>query len=92
MAKTIAAPVVFHGCYDLLLFIQAGECKKWMWCLNLIATTLMVCVAQYMLPIVKKIQETYRGDPPDADVHALIASGAIARPCHKCPTCCMCCY
>ena len=88
--QTIAMPVLFHGTYDLLLFIQAGECDEWMWVLNFIATCLLFTGAFMVDPYVVDLHKKWPGEPGQ-DIHKLIEDGTVAKPCHFVP-CSTCCY
>ena len=88
--QTITIPVLFHGSYDLMLFIQSGECDDWMWSLNIATWCLLIWGAEGVRPFVEDLHRKYPGTA-EQDIHRLIEDGTVARPCH-CVTCCSCCY
>lgn len=86
VAKSVWAPVLLHGTYDVLLFVAAGECGPWAWLL-LPAYLGVVCQGFYIRWRVYSVEREYPTDDSH-DVHAKIRSGEVAKPCICCTCCC----
>jgi RsiW-degrading membrane proteinase PrsW (M82 family) len=83
-------PCIFvHGTYDFALFVSAGVGGQTQWLVLLSIALLVTTVAvirQRMIVLERAFPES-----PGDNIHALIASGHVARPC-TCCSCMECCY
>lgn len=94
--RVLFIPVVAHGVYDVFLFAFSAYCSPRRFYELFVAALLLLAAG--VLYARKRVLDVLRRCPQtNSDVHDLIETGAISKPCYNpdcadCCTCCACCY
>mmetsp|Transcript_14108 Transcript_14108/g.52965 ORF Transcript_14108/g.52965 Transcript_14108/m.52965 type:complete len:286 (+) Transcript_14108:581-1438(+) len=91
--RVLVIPVLGHGVYDVLLFIQSGFCEPPL--VSLVFVALLILLAGVIYTRYRFVQVLRKCPQTNVNIHTQIENEEIAKPClvsAGCIECCRCCY